>query len=181
MAEIVSGEITVHEIDVATQCRVVRSCVYDISLAAADQRATPVRATELLGLRQTRRNRRCSDGINGACQGIQDADLEPFPPLRSEILIRRPRGEFRDAFGLALPADNGLRLFGKASRASGLPYHARLLSNALGWTHRQTCIKGKPGERRLMPPSRANCRAARSLFRSYRWFQAGPGTRSGTG
>src|SRR4029077_6947804 len=103
MAEIASGEITVHEIDVANQCRVVRSCVYDISLAAADQRATPVRPTEFLGLRQTRRNRRCSDGMDGACKGIQDADLEPSPPLRSEVLIRRPKREFRDALGLALP------------------------------------------------------------------------------
>src|ERR1700730_1686258 len=146
MAEIAAGEITVHEIDVANQCRVVRSGVYDISLAAADQRATPVRAAELLGLRQTRRNRRDSDGMNGAGQGIQDADLEPFPALGSEVLIRRPRGEFCDAFGLALPADNGLWLFGKASLVSVLPSHAALLSKAPSGTDRQPCTEGKPGE-----------------------------------
>src|SRR3984957_6888408 len=126
MAELGSSEITVHKVEGANQCGIVRSCGHDVGLADAEQRTAPVRPAELLGLSQARRDRRRSDRIDGARKGIQDADLEPFPPLGSEVVVRHPRGEFRDPFGLALAADDRRWLFCTMALAGGLTF--RLLS-----------------------------------------------------
>src|SRR4029077_9886087 len=123
MTELGTGEETVHEIDVANQCRIVRSRVDDVGCAAADECATTIQAAELFCLSQARRSRWCSDGNNGAGQRIQDAHLKPFPPLGSEALVCHPAREFRHALGLALAADDRLRFFCTVAVSVGLAWH----------------------------------------------------------
>src|SRR5580704_694181 len=110
MTELGSREVAVHEIDVPNQYRIVQSCVDYVGFAAANQCATAVRAAELFCLSQARRNRWRSEGTDGTRQRIQDAQLEPFPPLRSEVFVGYPAREVCHALGLALAADDRRRL-----------------------------------------------------------------------
>ena len=127
MTELGSREVTVHEIDVPNQYRIVQSCVDYVGFAAANQCATAVRAAELFCLSQARRNRRRSESINGTRQRIQDAQLEPFPPLTSEVFVGHPEREACDALGLALAADNRRRLFCIAVRGDGPTFYALMM------------------------------------------------------
>src|SRR5476649_96731 len=82
----------------------------DLGLATVNECATTVRAAELLRLSQARRSWCCSERINGAGQRIQDAYLEPFSAFGSKVFVCHPAREFRHAFGLALAADDRVRL-----------------------------------------------------------------------
>src|ERR1700746_2801040 len=125
MTELGSGEVTVHEVDVANQCRIVQSSVDDVGFTATNECATIVRAAELSCLSQARHSWWCPEGINGARQRIQDADLEPFPSLRSEVFVGHRAREFRHALSLALAADDRLRFSCTAGLGGGLISNAR--------------------------------------------------------
>ena len=111
------AKITVHEIDVPHDRRVVLSCIDDVDFPAANQRASSARTAELFCLFQARDNRGLSKCGNGVRQRIKHAYFEALPTLRSEVLIRRPSREFCDSLRLAGASDDRLRLLPRAALA----------------------------------------------------------------
>src|SRR5580704_6180735 len=106
MTELRCGQVAVHEVDVANQRRIVESRVDNVGRAAANQCAIAVRTAERLRLSKASGDRWGFERADGAGQRVKDAHLEPFAPLGREVFERRPEGELRQAFGLALAADD---------------------------------------------------------------------------
>src|SRR5580700_6055190 len=114
-------KITVHEVDVSDERRVVLSCVDDVGFPAADQSASSVRTAELFCLFQTRDGRGRAEGVDGARQRIEHAHFEALPPLGSQVLVSHPEGEVRDTLRLAVSSDDRLRLLCRvALRLAGI-------------------------------------------------------------
>lgn len=66
VAQFLPANITVHEVDVSNERRIVLSCIDDIGFRVADQGASSVRTAELFFQFQTRHERRRSEGGDGA-------------------------------------------------------------------------------------------------------------------